>query len=70
MTTAERVRATVRRALVGPSAVEVLAEGARLFVRAGVWGGYQRHRDEWVRTGDLLELERMLRHVQELPQEQ
>lgn len=37
------------------------AMSAALGVRSPSW--YEKHRDEWVRTGDDLELARMLRHV-------
>jgi hypothetical protein len=70
MTRAQRLRSRLRRLVLPPSVAEVRAHQAHAF--AGVFRAfagvaartpYDEHRERYARTGDPVELERMLRHV-------
>ncbi|MFJ6530865.1 hypothetical protein ACIQMZ_37165 [Streptomyces longwoodensis] len=64
MTRWERLREDVLTALRGPDAARfVRLHGATLYAAYIGRTPYDRHRQEYERTGDPIELERMLRHV-------
>lgn len=70
LTPRQRLRENVM-ALVGlgrrPTIFDVMGHASEGMLRAAMGGAvttYDRHRDAYVRTGDLAELQRMLRHVQ------
>lgn len=68
MTPAQRLVTRVRNYFHTPTVAEIITDQARWMARV-IGGGppaspYERHRQRFEETGDEIELDRMLRHVQ------
>ncbi|NUR38795.1 MAG: hypothetical protein HOV73_01745 [Streptomyces sp.] len=67
----QRLKEDALNLFLGPTPAQRIMHSAHVFsvYRAALAGApatpYDRHREEYVRTGDPIELERMLRHVKE-----
>lgn len=63
----ERLKAKANAMWWGVDTAQIIGDGISGFMRANGFGKswYEKHAEEFERTGNAIELERMLRHVKE-----